>query len=324
MKINFFVQRLLLRYSQTYLYCVIFGVLLFEVLLMEITMSYRYVLVSLLLSVSFCVHAKLEQTQVEVYPKNSAEVTLLSDGQRLPAIYYGAQGKGPHPTIILLHGYPGNEKNLDVAQGMRDSGWNVIFFHYRGAWGAEGDFSFTGSEQDVTAVTKFFLQAKNAEKFKINPNKISYIGHSMGGHMAVAGLFNNPEVACGVVYDGANIGVTFKSDDEKVKNMWAAYADSLFMLRGWSGEVATRELANRGEQLDLITRAHEIGIRPILFIPADSDVIPIAEINALTNAMRQVKGNNVNYRLIKDDHSFNNNRSKLLKVTEEFLNSNCR
>jgi hypothetical protein len=287
-------------------------------------MSYRYLVVSLIYIISFGIHAKLEQPQIEPYPKNSAEVTVLSHGKRLPALYYGAQGKGPHPTIILLHGYPGNEKNLDIAQGMRDAGWNVIFFHYRGAWGAEGDFSFTGSEQDVTAVTQFLQQPDNAKQFKIDINKISYIGHSMGGHMAVAGMFDNPEVSCGVVYDGANIGVTFKSDDAKTRALWASYADSLFMLRGWSGEVSSRELTEKSQQLNLIPRAHKIAERPILFIPADSDVIPITEIDALVEAMRNVEGNRVSYTLIKDDHSFNNNRLKLLEVTKEFLNTHCR
>jgi pimeloyl-ACP methyl ester carboxylesterase len=286
--------------------------------------SYRYFVVSLMCVISFGVNAKLEQSQVGLYPKYSAEVTVLSHGKRLPAIYYGAQGEGPHPTIILLHGYPGNEKNLDIAQGMRDIGWNIIFFHYRGAWGAEGNFSFTNSEQDVTAVTQFLQQPDNAKKFKIDTNKISYVGHSMGGHMAVTGMFDNPEVACGVVYDGANIGVTFKSDNAKTRELWASYADSLFMLRGWSGEVSSKELAEKAQRLNLIPRAHKIADRPILFIPADSDVIPIAEINALVNAMRDIKGNRVSYQLIKDDHSFNNNRLKLLEVTKAFLNTNCR
>jgi len=291
---------------------------------MEITMMYRHIITSLIFIIPFSIFATPERQNVKDNPKNSAEVTVLSHGKRLPAIYYGAEGKGPHPTAILLHGYPGNEKNLDVAQGMRDAGWNVLFFHYRGAWGAEGDFSFSGSEQDVTAVTKFLQQPKNAEKFKVNTKQISYIGHSMGGHMAVAGILENPEVRCSVVYDGANIGVTFKSDDIKTQELWASYADSLYMLRGWSGEVSSKELAEKGEQLNLIPKAHKIANRPILFIPADSEVIPITEIDAVVSAMRKVEGNRVNYMLIKDDHSFNNNRSKLIDVTREFLNSNCR
>lgn len=64
----------------------------------------------------------------------------------MSGLIYIASGAGPHPTVILLHGYPGNEKNLDLAQSLRREGWNVLFFHYRGAWGSEGEFSLTGAE----------------------------------------------------------------------------------------------------------------------------------------------------------------------------------
>ena len=51
----------------------------------------------------------------------------------LAGMMLGANGQGPHPTIVLLHGFPGNEKNLDLAQSLRRAGYNVLFFHYRGA-----------------------------------------------------------------------------------------------------------------------------------------------------------------------------------------------
>ena len=34
------------------------------------------------------------------------------------------QGLGPHPVVIMLHGFPGNEKNLDLAQSIRRAGWD--------------------------------------------------------------------------------------------------------------------------------------------------------------------------------------------------------
>jgi pimeloyl-ACP methyl ester carboxylesterase len=54
------------------------------------------------------------------------------------ALFYLAGGPGPHPTIVLLHGFPGNEQNLDLAQSIRRAGWNVLTLHYRGAWGSPG------------------------------------------------------------------------------------------------------------------------------------------------------------------------------------------
>jgi predicted alpha/beta-fold hydrolase len=41
-------------------------------------------------------------------------------------------GAGPHPVFILLHGLPGNEKNLDLAQAVRRAGWIAVTFNYRG------------------------------------------------------------------------------------------------------------------------------------------------------------------------------------------------
>jgi pimeloyl-ACP methyl ester carboxylesterase len=58
------------------------------------------------------------------------------------ALVYVAAGAGPHPAVILLHGFPGNERNLDLAQDMRRAGWDVLYFNYRGSWGTLGDFSF--------------------------------------------------------------------------------------------------------------------------------------------------------------------------------------
>lgn len=38
---------------------------------------------------------------------------------KLLATLYTAGGEGPHPTILLLHGIPGSEQNLDLAQAFR-------------------------------------------------------------------------------------------------------------------------------------------------------------------------------------------------------------
>ena len=268
--------------------------------------------------------ANIGSTPPSPHPNYSTELTISSYNKRLPGLFYGAKGAGPHPTVILLHGYPGNEKNLDIAQGLRAAGWNVIFFHYRGAWGAEGEFSFMNAEADVTSVTKFLQQPTIREKYKIDTKNISYVGHSMGGHMAVAGITDNPEVNCAVVYDGANLGKVFAGDTPEIEAKWTEYGDRQFMLNGWSGSKAMAETRNYAKELNLLNRAAQIGKRPILFIPADSEVIPIIQIKELVAAMQSVEGNQVKYKLIKDDHSFNNSRAELLSVTRQFLDTYCR
>jgi predicted alpha/beta-fold hydrolase len=140
------------------------------------------------------------------YPPEFHELVIDSSGSRMAALAYVAAGKGPHPTVILLHGYPGNEKNLDLAQAIRHAGWNVLFFHYRGAWGSEGEFSLTGSEADVQAAIDFLRDTRTQAQLRVDPVKLALVGHSMGGHMALAGLTGDSGTICAVSLDGANIG----------------------------------------------------------------------------------------------------------------------
>src|ERR1700712_452630 len=81
-------------------------------------------------------------------PASMQAFQLPSHGELLNAIAYVASGPGPHPIVILLHGFPGNERNLDLAQAIRRSGVDVLYFNYRGAWGSPGAFSFTHSIED--------------------------------------------------------------------------------------------------------------------------------------------------------------------------------
>ena len=93
------------------------------------------------------------------------------------ALLFAAQGDGPKPTVILLHGLPGNERNLDLAQALRRVGWNVLTFTYRGAWGSDGKFILGNAIEDGEAALAFARSADGA-KLGIDPRRIVIGGHS--------------------------------------------------------------------------------------------------------------------------------------------------
>src|SRR5213595_3306343 len=113
------------------------------------------------------------------YPSHNQQLLLPSHGVGLNALLFVASGKGPHPTVILMHGLPGNERNLDLAQAIRRAGWDVLTFTYRGAWGSPGDFSIANSMEDTRAALAF-ARSPEAAKLGIDSRHIVLAGHSMG------------------------------------------------------------------------------------------------------------------------------------------------
>ena len=125
-------------------------------------------------------------------PAGSTELFIPSAGSKLAGMIYRSNGSQKHPTLILLHGFPGNERNLDLAQVARAKGWNVIYFNYRGAWGSQGKFSFKNCVEDVTNVVAFCN--KYQDSLKIDTANIVLFGHSMGGWVCLKALEQLPQV----------------------------------------------------------------------------------------------------------------------------------
>ena len=86
---------------------------------------------------------------------NIIELGFTSHGSDLCGVMLTPQGKGPHPTAILLHGFPGYDDPIDLAHALRRCGMNILRFHYRGSWGVKGSFSFSNCMEDVKSAIDF-------------------------------------------------------------------------------------------------------------------------------------------------------------------------
>jgi pimeloyl-ACP methyl ester carboxylesterase len=120
------------------------------------------------------------------HPARNRQLLIESHGSQMNALFFLAAGAGPHPTMLLLHGLPGNERNLDLAQAVRRAGWNVLTFTYRGAWGSEGDFSIGHALEDTRAAMIFLRSDEAANVYGVDAHHIVIAGHSMGGFAAGA------------------------------------------------------------------------------------------------------------------------------------------
>ena len=125
-------------------------------------------------------------------PASLKELQIPSNGSLMQGFMYKANGKQKHPTLLLLHGYPGNERNLDLAQVVRAHGWNVIYFNYRGSWGSQGRFSFENCVQDVVNVVGFCK--KYQDSLQVDTTNMVLFGHSMGGWICLKSVQQLPGI----------------------------------------------------------------------------------------------------------------------------------
>jgi hypothetical protein len=48
------------------------------------------------------------------FPASTEAPDITSHGVRLNAVFYLASGRGPNPAVLLMHGFPGNEQNMEL------------------------------------------------------------------------------------------------------------------------------------------------------------------------------------------------------------------
>jgi len=256
------------------------------------------------------------------YPPDFAELLIPDQDVMLTGFMLVANGKGPHPTVLLLHGYPGNEKNLDLAQSLRRAGYNVLFFHYRGAWGSQGDYTIEGQAGDVMAVLDYVSQ--EAQALRVDTSRISVVGHSMGGFTALRAGAAHKELRCVVGLAAAN----FEQDtgmDDKDKLEFAAYTDQLFMLNHYSGAKALAEIGANAAAFDVRNLADSFAGRPVLLITGteDTSVPPQVQAN-IAAAFEKVPEIRLTAELIPGDHAFSVSRIRLQHRVIEWMDANCR
>jgi pimeloyl-ACP methyl ester carboxylesterase len=252
------------------------------------------------------------------YPAGmSAFVIPVQDGA-MNVVMYTASGPGIHPTLLLLHGFPGNEQNLDLAQAARRAGWNVLTLHYRGSWGSPGSFSFRNASDDAFAALQYLQQPSVVAKYHIDTSAIAVAGHSMGGFMAAEAAAAEPRVAGLFLIDPWDPAQTVASlaTAEGEAGWKAEVAGDLPPLHGATYDSLTGEIKGDGTKFDLGRKLVGYGRRPLTIIGAERGIGAQAR-----KVTADAQSANPDTRLMvwPTDHSFSDKRIALADALVRFL-----
>ena len=247
------------------------------------------------------------------HPADMAAFTVPTGGVRVNALMYLASGDQPHPTMLFLHGFPGNETNIDLMQAVRRAGWNVLKINYRGSWGSPGKFSFANARLDGEAATAFLFDPANVAKYHIDRSRIVVAGHSMGGFMAADAVAANPRVAGAVLIDAWDIGKEKAGITTPAarKAAVAGMTPDTVPLAGTSATLLVKEIETDATKLDLEALSARISSRPLLLIGAEHAGAPTTRKLAAAARQAQAQAQALTETYMDTDHSFSDARIAL-------------
>jgi dipeptidyl aminopeptidase/acylaminoacyl peptidase len=260
-------------------------------------------------------------TDVRFAP-SSYSFKLVSHGDPINAMLLTAGGAGPHATVLLLHGFPGNERNLDLAQALRRAGYHVLVMNYRGVWGSAGQFSFAHAVEDAAAALEFLASPAAAEKYGIDVMRLAVVGHSVGGFVALQAAARAPGVKAVAALAPFNSSPAMlakflerrgPAQDTNVAGGPVVVASLPAMITPPADEAFAATLARLRD-------------RPVLLLAGTRDtVLPMADHHEpILAALAPGRERPVDVKVFADDHSFSASRIAVMREVVGWLSREVR
>ena len=255
------------------------------------------------------------------HPPGVAGFSCYSEDALLFGIVYYAEGRR-NPTAVFCHGFPGMEKNYDLAHILRQAGFNVVIFSYRGAWGSHGSFSFSGVDADVLQVVSCVREGRLPYAARFDPDRLVLIGHSMGAFAVLRAGARMREIRDVALLAVWNIGCDAVSGDTDphVK----ARVDGILMgarsLSGTSRGALWNEMRSKADAFDLSRHVSSYGNRRVLMVGAEGDEAtpPLAHHSPLCEALRRA-GADLTEAMLPGDHLFSATRFAVARILLKWL-----
>lgn len=258
------------------------------------------------------------------FPPSMRPMIIHSNGSKLLGTFFITNGVGPHPTVILLHGFPGNQVNFDVAHALQRAGFNILVFRYRGCWGSEGIYSFQNCIDDVNNVIDYLCKEKVVEQFRIDKNKIIIIGHSMGGFFGLMNCIKNKNinsVAALSVFNPGLISEYIKNNIEVKEKAIENLNTGIEFCSGTTAENLINEMLESAKNWNLLSYVRDLREKNILLIGSEFDTIAPSEFHhkPLAASLKLAKAEKLKEIILSTGHSFTDKRIELTRIIINWL-----
>ncbi len=240
------------------------------------------------------------------HPAKMTVLHIPSHGLLINGVVYQPAGAGLHPTLVIFHGLPGNEKNLDLAQAVRRAGWNAVTFNYRGSWGSPGVYRFTQNLEDADAVLAYLRDPTTAARLGIDTQRIAIAGHSMGGWVVAHTAAHDHALIGAILISAGDMGLL---GEEPHDRLVVDMADNMEGLSGVTAQSMADEDQANAKAFRFENTAAGLTQTPLLVLTADDGLAPHSD--ALVHAIEAKGGHKVTAMHVATDHSWSDHRIAL-------------
>lgn len=249
------------------------------------------------------------------HPARMEVLHIPSHGVAINGVAYLASGAGEHPTVVLLHGLPGNEKNLDLAQAVRRAGWNVVTLNYRGSWGSPGVFRFSQNLEDADSALAYVRNPAHAKSLGIDTRRLVIIGHSMGGWVAVNTAAHDPALIGLATISAGDMGRVAAAP---LAVRTALMKDDMESLAGVTAQSLAADVAIDADAHLFSKAAPALVGLPYLALTSDDGLA--SHTDSLVAAIVAKGGTKVKALHVATDHSWSDHRIALEAAVITWLN----
>jgi pimeloyl-ACP methyl ester carboxylesterase len=245
---------------------------------------------------------------------NPVSVDLRNNGIKLDAKFYPANKTTKSPSVILLHGFPGNQSSpLGLAERLNTAGLNILVFNYQGSYLSEGNFSFDNSIDNVNTALEFLLDPVNQTKFNIDTSKLVVCGYSFGGTIAIESAMYNDKIKniISIANDDHSISIKKATTDLEFRENYRLFVGKSFEPSGpFRGDLKALMEYNiqNVDRFDLVKNAEKLKLKKVLFVVGWQDNTSLIEVNILPLYRKLLQFNKGNTSIIgfEADHRFSN------------------
>jgi len=206
------------------------------------------------------------------------------------------------PVLVMLHGYPGLEQNMDMPPAFRRGGIATLHFSYRGVWGSHGFYSFSHLMEDTFTVVQWIRE--HAKEYHVDPNRIYLLGHSMGGFTALNAISQGLPIKGAVILAPCDMAMRYEEEREIFNKMMKTVKKGYFRLP--NDEFLENEMRDHYKEWRFLSLAEKIpSDLPLCFIGGslDTTVPPRRHIFPLYDLLVK-RGMHVSYHELIAGHIF--------------------